>query len=289
MAAHLKQQSGQTAGNSGKQSGNTEDLKLCLLERLQTTLDIRTQLSLILATTSNALHLDGARFEHEILDINETGGRKALHSCGYRLITPTENLGELIFMRNEKFSDTEMQLIESLLTTIMPPLRNALRFRLAMDTALHDPLTGARNERNLNQVLPREIGLARRHNRQLSGILVDIDHLASLNETLGKLTGDRVLRQLVDNIRMLCRNTDLVFRLGSDELLVLLHDTEERCANRIAARIHKASQDLPMSIDGQSLSAPVHVATVRVTGTDSARSFINRGYRLLQKCRQTDS
>lgn len=289
MAAHLKQQPGQSTAKAGDPQKNGENLELCLLERLQTTLDIRTQLSLIMGTTADTLKLDGLRFEHDTLAIKETGGRKAMHSCGYQLITPTENLGEVIFLRNSKFNDEEMHLIESLLTTIMPPLRNALQFRLAMDAALHDPLTGARNERNLNQVLPREISLARRHNRHLSAVLVDIEHLSSLDGKRGQGTGTCLIRLLVDNVRTLCRDTDLVFRLGGDELLVLLHDADESYAENIAARIHRMSLNLPFNVTDTTVSAPVHVVTVRVTGTDSAGSFINRGYRLLQKCRAAGS
>jgi len=250
-------------------------LRLSLLEQLQTTLDMSTQLSLILTETSAALALDGIQFEHEVLALSACAGKTATHSCGYRLITSEENLGEITFRRNTKFSDDELMLLESLLTTIMPSLRNALRFRMARDSALHDPQTGARNERNLNQVLPREINLAKRHNRQLSAVMIAVDDAGSAQ------TRTQHLRELVSRMRDTCRDTDIIFSLETDALLVLLHDTGATEAAHLANHFSSAV--------GKSDPAAAFVSAVpaTVSGTDTARSFINRASDQLHRARAT--
>ncbi len=258
-------------------------LLLRLLERLQTTLDMSTQLSLILSETGPALGLDGIQLEHETLSISAGAGKTATHSCGYRLITSEENLGELIFQRNTKFTDDELLLLESLLTTIMPSLRNALRFRMARDAALHDPQTGARNERNLNQLLPREINLAKRHNRQLSAVMITVDGTNSVNARV------QHLRALVSRIRTICRETDIIFRLETDELLVLMHDTGATEAAHLARHISTAVDGTQAGgkSAGMHDSSAHHVRAVHATlsGTDTAQSFINRAWDHLRHAR----
>jgi len=74
--------------------------------------------------------LDGLHYHHEALDVDIRVGKQSSHSCGYRLLCTDEYLGEIIFKRNRKFTERELQLIESLIPALVTPLRNSLRSKL---------------------------------------------------------------------------------------------------------------------------------------------------------------
>ena len=106
-----------------------------------------------------------------------------------------------------------------------------------------DSLTGLYNRHFFNEILPREMERARRYEKQLSIMLLDIDGFKQYNDTYGHLKGDIVLR----NIAQLClrqlRSTDTIARFGGDEFVVILPETNQRMAWVIAQRIKNAVKE----------------------------------------------
>lgn len=256
--------------------------QLAVLERLQTTLDLEQLLALMHEQVSHHLAVDGLEYHNESLGAPVMSGHKATHSCGYRLVNGATHLGELVFRRNRKFREKELALVETLIPLFLNPLRNAMRFRQAMERSFRDPVSGARNERSLWQILPREIALARRHNRPLSGLLIDIDDLGDTNRCLGHDAGDRVLEMVVELTGRLSRDTDTLFRVEDDTLLLLLQETGEDGARRLSERLMDACTGIEAEHDGRQLRPTISVACVTASGTDSADSFIARGLQHLQ-------
>jgi diguanylate cyclase (GGDEF)-like protein len=84
-----------------------------------------------------------------------------------------------------------------------------------------DPLTGAWNRLHLERMIDVEISRAKRSGLPVSLILLDIDHFKQVNDVHGHLTGDAVLKDFVDRIRQRIRDSDLLFRWGGDEFVVL--------------------------------------------------------------------
>ncbi|MBN1602688.1 MAG: diguanylate cyclase [Chitinispirillaceae bacterium] len=107
--------------------------------------------------------------------------------------------------------------------------------------AITDGLTGLYNARHFHEQIKKELSrLKRSPDRKLSVIMIDIDHFKLLNDTLGHQMGDQVLRSLGQIIRMCLRNdVDLPFRIGGDEFIVLLPDTDKNQACVAAERIQK--------------------------------------------------
>lgn len=176
---------------------------------LQTTLDIEQLLVLFLAELKPSVELDGLQYINENQRLQTVTGRKASHSCGYRLITANDHLGEIVFYRNTRFSDQNLQAIEVMLSALICPLRNALSYREAVMASLSDPLTGAGNRIALNNALEREINLARRFKQPLSILVMDIDKFKYANDTYGHSAGDAVLKQFVGIINKINRNADV--------------------------------------------------------------------------------
>ena len=103
-----------------------------------------------------------------------------------------------------------------------------------------DGLTQIHNGRYLNEFLEREVVRSQRHARPLSVLAVDIDKFKSLNDSLGHLCGDFVLRELAGVIRAKVRQEDLFARCGGEEFVVVLVETTRDGAVQVAERLREA-------------------------------------------------
>ena len=99
----------------------------------------------------------------------------------------------------------------------------ALTLKLAY-MAQHDALTDLPNRSLLNDRLSQAIGAARRHHGALALLYLDLDRFKLINDSLGHLVGDRLLRSLALRLRECVRATDTVSRLGGDEFVILLSE-----------------------------------------------------------------
>src|SRR5690606_5276548 len=171
-------------------------------------------------------------------------GERASHSASYRLSHEGEYLGELIFRRQKRFSEQELAQLESLLASLLYPLRNALLYRSALQSALRDPLTNAGNRIAMDQALQREVDLARRNLHPLSLLMVDIDHFKSINDSYGHAMGDEVLKAIAQTLKSLLRNIDMVFRYGGEEFLILLSGTSREGAALVGDRLRMAAMQM---------------------------------------------
>jgi two-component system cell cycle response regulator len=103
-----------------------------------------------------------------------------------------------------------------------------------------DPLTRLHNRRFTFSQLRALVSGARRHRRPLSVALVDVDGFKAVNDRLGHAAGDEVLVAVARALRGGVRAEDTVGRLGGEEFLVLLPDTDAAAAERAAERLRAA-------------------------------------------------
>lgn len=88
--------------------------------------------------------------------------------------------------------------------------------------ATHDPLTGLYNRNRMNDMLEKEFNRARRYGTDLACLLMDLDFFKDINDTYGHQFGDHVLQQFGQRLTENLRDTDMCFRYGGEEFLVLL-------------------------------------------------------------------
>lgn len=100
-----------------------------------------------------------------------------------------------------------------------------------------DPLTGVYGRGALNQRLQEEIERARRYEVAFSLFLLDLDHFKSINDAFGHTRGDQVLVDFSKRLSAMVRSSDLVFRYGGDEFVILLPYTDKEAAVNIAQRL----------------------------------------------------
>ncbi|MHB8474268.1 MAG: GGDEF domain-containing protein [Gammaproteobacteria bacterium] len=213
---------------------------------LQTTLDAERVVALFASEAGALITHDGLQYRNAQRDLTLDFGTTARHSCTYRLVVGEQNLGELVFMRRRKFSSAETQMMEHLLCSLVYPLRNALLYRDALQSANTDPLTGLNNRAALETALRREIDLAQRHNAPLSLIVADIDHFKTINDTYGHAVGDNALQALAKCAARTTRGSDILFRYGGEEFVVLLSNTGPNGALLLAERLRRAVHEMPL-------------------------------------------
>ena len=108
--------------------------------------------------------------------------------------------------------------------------------------AATDSVTGLGNHRLFHDQLYVEVERAKRHNRPLSLLMLDIDKFKDVNDKLGHPAGDKVLRTLAQVLTKSVRNIDILARYGGDEFAVILPDTVTSHARDIAERIRSSFQ-----------------------------------------------
>ncbi|MDP2379526.1 MAG: hypothetical protein Q8M35_03370 [Pseudohongiella sp.] len=112
---------------SSQSVSRNQELLLLLRESLSETVEISALQQRLLSSLTRGVAMDGLHYHHETLDLDIRVGKQSTHSCGYRLLFTDEYLGEITFKRNRKFSEREMQLIESLIPALLNPLRESLK------------------------------------------------------------------------------------------------------------------------------------------------------------------
>jgi diguanylate cyclase (GGDEF)-like protein/PAS domain S-box-containing protein len=137
--------------------------------------------------------------------------------------------------------------------------------------AEHDELTSLPNRALLKDRLEHGITLARRHGRQMAVLFIDLDHFKHINDSLGHLIGDRILKAVARRIALCIRNSDTVSRQGGDEFIVLLSEvTRAEDAELIAEKIRLAVM-VPYTIDSHylHLTASIGVSVYPNDGEDA--------------------
>lgn len=120
-----------------------------------------------------------------------------------------------------------------------------------------DPLTQLYNRRFMLNQMAVLVSGARRHERPLSVIMIDIDHFKALNDRYGHEAGDRALVAVAQTMRERLRAEDYLGRLGGEEFLALLPDVDEAAAGLVADSLRATVAEHPLDIDGEPVPITV--------------------------------
>lgn len=251
-------------------------LRQALGLQLQTSLEPQRILGLFFREIQRLVPLDALSYEHQPSDLRLQFGARGHHSISYSLSHEGEQLGELVFRRNQRFSEQEQGNLESLLSTLLFHMRNALLYRAATQSALRDPLTDTGNRIAMDQTLEREIEMSRRHSQPLSLLMLDIDHFKQINDTYGHSAGDEVLKAVAASIKNQLRNVDMVFRFGGEEFLILLSNTNREAAAMIGERLRFAAQAQDYEAEGKMIELTVSIGCSTLLPGESAESLLRR-------------
>jgi len=133
-------------------------------------------------------------------------------------------------------------LVGGYISTIRDKLRQSLHTIQQM--AIHDELTGVYNRHHLNGLLETEKARSMRSGEDFSVCILDVDYFKKVNDTLGHLAGDKVLKHFANEVKKTLRTIDSLGRFGGEEFLLVLPRTNIEQARLCAERIRRMTEEL---------------------------------------------
>ncbi len=130
---------------------------------------------------------------------------------------------------------------------------------LLREASMTDYLTNLLNREALSKAALKEFYIAERKKRYFGFIMFDIDHFKHVNDNHGHATGDRVLIEISKATQDLMRSFDYCFRVGGEEFVILVSDTNVNELNKIAERVRKAIEKTNFNASSGPLEITVSV------------------------------
>jgi len=133
-----------------------------------------------------------------------------------------------------------------------------------------DALTETYNKRYLLEFLDRELSRSERYARPLALLMFDLDHFKAINDELGHLGGDFMLRELATCIKSWVRKDELFARYGGEEFVLVLPETNQEGAAVLAERLRAMVEKHSFQYEGKSYHLTVSIG---IAATDGSRSL----------------
>lgn len=153
--------------------------------------------------------------------------------------------------------------------------------------SLTDPLTGLYNRRHFDSTFEREFLRAKRYGGDLSVAIIDIDFFKKINDTFGHLCGDHVLKEVAYLIYDSFRKTDIVFRYGGEEFVVILTETSAENANIPLERLRINVENNLFKFNNTEIKVTVSIGAASVgEGVESSADLLDRADKALYKSKE---
>ncbi len=159
--------------------------------------------------------------------------------------------------------------------------------RKAKEKALYDGLTGAYNRAVFNDRIVKEVEKAKREKRNLSFLMIDIDHFKEINDNYGHQTGDAVLKILTQQIKKMIRNFDFFARYGGEEFALILPDSDIETAKKIAERIRKKIENTKFIYKQERIPVTISIGCTQLIPEDNEKSLIERADQALYEAKKS--
>ncbi len=179
------------------------------------------------------------------------------------LIAGDHRLGVIDMWRNglSQFTDEDLERCALFGYITAAAWRNAQLYAELEMRAMTDPLTGLLNHRWWDELAAREAARSGRAGKEIGILMIDLDHFKQVNDQCGHAAGDGLLRNVGRAIQATLRTGDAAVRYGGEEFLVMLHDTDEVGALRVAEAVQEVLTKLPAPGNGvERVTASVGVA-----------------------------
>jgi diguanylate cyclase (GGDEF)-like protein len=162
------------------------------------------------------------------------------------LVQADEHLGVIMIFSTDQraFQREQIELLESLMKQVSASLHVALTHESATSQAVQDAHTGLYNRWHFEDALAKEVERSHRHRRQLVIMLIDVDHLAHINDYFGQEKGDEAIKHVAMIIKDALRDIDIPCRYGGEEFGVILPETPPQNAFEVAERLRQKIRSL---------------------------------------------
>lgn len=264
-----------------------ENWLLDLLFALQRSLDVGELLMTFSRQVSSVIPHEQVKFTSPSGTEHFCGTEVGNHTHAFSLALSDEEIGTLCFARTHPFQEKEVPVLEQAAQSLAYPIRNAMVYEQVVTASRQDGLTQLGNRAAMESTLARAFASARRYGEGLSLILLDVDHFKRVNDRHGHLVGDEVLKALADYIRGAMRETDIAFRYGGEEFIIVLEKTELHGARLLAERIvsHLAMEEIKTKAGPIRVTMSLGIAVL--LPNDTRESLIGRADRALYTSKTT--
>ncbi len=166
-------------------------------------------------------------------------------------------------------------------------IRNRERRIALQDVSLIDLLTGVYNPQGVKLHLRRLLSAARRHNNDLSLLIINLDNFKKFNEDYGSTMGDEILVSVINEIQSQLRAEDIVGRCGGKEFIVVLPDTDIAGASIVAERIRRGVQEDVRASSTPEAKVTISIGIAGIEKDDTPESISSRAKDSLKESKDT--
>ncbi|MFZ5776422.1 MAG: diguanylate cyclase [Thermodesulfobacteriota bacterium] len=192
----------------------------------------------------------------------------------------------MLLRRGRCIEAEEAEILGNAMEILVEPMQRALDYENLFEQARRDMLTGLENRRVFEDRIGSMLDSARRHNRPITVASMDLDHFKQVNDTLGHAAGDEALRQVAKTMADMVRSSDLLVRMGGDEFVLVLPDTDLSAARGLADRLCQSIDRLEIRAgDGNRLG--VSVGLVQWRPEMSRDEWLQRADEVLYQAKHT--
>lgn len=188
--------------------------------------------------------------------------------------------------RQEPFTPEEEELFRIFILQGEAGIKNLALFERVKGLAIRDALTGLHNYRYFREMLLHEVERSRRYNTPLSLLFLDIDDFKQINDTLGHLHGDTILREVSAILKGGIRLADLLCRYGGDEFVLLMGQTPLAQAELLAERLRRLIAQSPLTQSGQGPGVTVSIGMAELTPGMSMEDLIKAADAALYRAKE---
>ena len=155
--------------------------------------------------------------------------------------------------KGKKFNDFDLDIFTNLSVQAAIAIQNAQLY----DMAITDGKTKLYIHKYFETRLFEEYIRAERYNKELTVVMLDIDHFKKINDTYGHQFGDEVLIKIADVIKSTCRVCDIAARFGGEEFSIILPETNKDNGFLLSERLRKKVEDLEFEHEGQLIKITI--------------------------------
>ncbi len=181
----------------------------------------------------------------------------------------------LILKSGKRLTEDQIDIINDSLVILSDCLQRALDYEDLFQRATVDDLTGLANRRVFEERIHGMMDSANRYHNPLTMLSMDLDRFKDINDNLGHLKGDQVLQAVACELQSAVRSSDLLVRMGGDEFILVLDNTNKDSARILAERLCAAIDNLDIWADDET-KLGISIGLAQLEAGESLRHWLER-------------
>jgi len=201
-----------------------------------------------------------------------------------------DNISDYLTRGKERFTAAEQRnqaLSEQVINMEKETVELKCRLEENKKKLIMDTLTGIHNRMAYNDQIKMLMARWQRYGELFSYAIIDIDHFKNVNDTYGHNTGDKVLKLIATIMKKNIRETDTLFRIGGEEFVLILPNTDREKAAPIIEKIRKSVSNSGFRFKEEKVIINISAGLTQVNDSDTVESLYERADEGLYKAKET--